>query len=82
MELPRRRRKGRKTKYAKGLYPKGILDIMAADYPCRYAAYTENPETNPEKLFTGEEWLDILAKSRLSYERWLKLKEQGLRNIK
>jgi len=82
MELPRRRRKARKSKYDKGLYPQGVLNIIAMDYPHRYADFTGNTETNRETLFTEEEWLDILTKSRLSYEQWLKMKEQGLRNIK
>jgi hypothetical protein len=47
----------------------------------RYADFTGNTETNRETLFTEEEWLDILTKSRLSYEM-AENEEQGLRNIK
>lgn len=82
MELPRRRR-AKKNKYMDS-YPQGILDIIQTDYPDRYLNLSENPETflALEALFSEEEWLDILSKSRLSYEQWIKLKKQRIRNVK
>ncbi|NLI92534.1 MAG: hypothetical protein GX434_10120 [Peptococcaceae bacterium] len=77
MELPRRKR-ARKNQYDKELYPQGILDIIEADYPDRYVNLSDDLET----LFSEEEWIDILTKSRLSHEQLIKLKKQGKRNIK
>lgn len=82
MELPRRRR-AKNNKYL-DLYPQGVLDIIQTYYPDRYFHVAEEPETllSLESLFSEEEWLDILSKSRLSYEQWIKLKKQRIRNIK
>lgn len=82
MELPRRRR-AKNNKYL-DLYPQGVLDIIQTYYPDRYFQMAEEPETllSLESLFSEEEWLDILSKSRLSYEQWIKLKKQRIRNIK
>ncbi|WP_298201159.1 hypothetical protein [Desulfosporosinus sp.] len=70
MELPRQRR-ARKNKYDKNLYPLGIIDIIETDYPDRYFNLSENLET----LFSREEWVDILTRSRVSYEPLIKLKK-------
>lgn len=82
MELPRRKR-SKKYKYI-DLYPQGVLEIIHAYYPDRIFNLSEEPETliSLESLFSEEEWLDILSKSRLSYEQWIKLKDQRFRNIK
>jgi hypothetical protein len=82
MELPRRK-KAKKNKYMAS-YPQGILDIIQTYYPDRYCSLSENPETffSLETLFSEEEWIDILSRSRLSYEQWIKLKKQRIRNIK
>ena len=82
MKLPRRGR-AKKNKYL-DLYPQGVIDIIEIYYPDRYVNLSEKPETllSLEKLFSEEEWLDILSKSRLSYEQWIKLKKQRIRNIK
>lgn len=77
MELPKQRR-ARVNKYGQDLYPQGIIDIIQTDYPDRYFNLPENLET----LFSEEEWIDILTKSRLSYEPLIKLKKQGIRKIK
>lgn len=82
MELPRRLR-AKNNKFF-NVYPQGVLDIIQTSYPDRYFYFSEKPETlfSLETLFSEEEWLDILSKSRLSYEQWLKLKNQGIRKIK
>ena len=81
MELPRRRR-ARKNKYM-DMYPQGILDIIQAYYPERYLNLSEQTEplSSLESLFSEEEWLDILSKSRLSYEQWIKLKKLRIRSV-
>ena len=74
-----------KTGYLKfGMYPQGILDIIQTYYPGRYADLSEGPETfySLEKLFSKEEWLDILMKSRLSHEQWSKFKKLRIRKVK
>ena len=82
MDLPRRRR-AKTNKYLE-LYPQGIIDIIQTFYPDRYAELSEGPETfvSLEELFTREEWIDILSKSRLSYEQWTKLKKLRIRTVK
>lgn len=82
MDLPRRRR-AKTNKYLE-LYPQGIIDIIQMLYPDRYAELSEGTETivSLEELFTREEWIDILSKSRLSYEQWTKLKKLRIRTVK
>jgi hypothetical protein len=82
MELPRRKR-AKKIKYM-DLYPQGIIEIIQTYYPDRYKNVSENLETllSLEKLFSQEEWIDILSKSRLSYEQWIKLKKLRIRTVK
>lgn len=60
-------RRSRKIKKYGEDFPKGILDIIEADYPDRYVMILED-HTRMETLFSNEEWVDILAKSRNSYE--------------
>lgn len=69
MRLPKQN-KSRKIKHDKDLYPLGILDIIERDYPDRYIDLSEDPEM----FFSRDEWLDILTRSRISYEQWNKLK--------
>lgn len=82
MELPRLKR-AKKNKCG-NLYPQGILDIIQTYYPERYFNLSEEPETLPSlgRLFSEEEWLDVLSKSRLSYKQWIKFKKLRIRNIK
>lgn len=78
MEMPRQRRARKNKSYDKDLYPKGILDIIKSDYPERYLHLSEGLES----LFSKEEWMDILTKSRLSYKSLVKLKKQKIRDTK
>ncbi|HEY8910618.1 MAG TPA: hypothetical protein VIM51_10130 [Desulfosporosinus sp.] len=54
-----------KTKYEQDL-PEGILDVIAMDYPNDYFLVLED-RTRIKTLFSTEEWIDILTKSRNSY---------------
>jgi hypothetical protein len=80
MELSRLKR-AKKFRYI-DLYPQGVIDIIQTYYPDRVFNVSEEPETllSLETLFSEEEWRDILSKSRLSYEQWIKLKNQRFRN--
>lgn len=49
----------------------GILDVIETDYPEQYFRILED-HTQIIALFSNEEWLDILTKSRNSYNRHLK----------
>ena len=60
-------KRARKIKRYDEDFPKGISDIIQSDYPDRYAMISED-RTSMETLFSDEEWIDILAKSRNSYE--------------
>lgn len=82
MELPSRKR-AKKHKYI-DIYPQGVIDIIQTYYPERAFNLSEEHEAllSLETLFSEEEWLDILSKSRLSYEQWIKLKNQKFRNFK
>lgn len=53
------------TKYVQG-FPEGILDVIETDYPSKYFLMLEDG-TGKATLFSKEEWLDILTKSRNSY---------------
>lgn len=75
MKRPEHRR-STENKYDKDLYPQGIIDIIKADYPDRYSDLSKDLET----LFSEEEWIDILSKSRLSYKKWLRLRKLGKKN--
>ncbi|TGE35577.1 hypothetical protein E4K67_25010 [Desulfosporosinus fructosivorans] len=46
--------------------PEGILDVIETDYPSEYRLILED-QTRITPLFTNEEWIDILTKSRNSY---------------
>ncbi|MFZ7102128.1 MAG: hypothetical protein ACOWWO_05620 [Peptococcaceae bacterium] len=50
--------------------PKGILDIIKEDYPEKYPFMITNCP-NKNILFSAEEWLDILEKSRKSYQEYI-----------
>lgn len=54
-----------RKKYIQG-FPEGILDVIETDYPDRYSLIIEG-RTCILPLFTSEEWLDILTKSRNSF---------------
>ena len=47
-------------------FPEGILDVIEADYPSQYFLMLED-RTRITTLFSNEEWIDILTKSRNSY---------------
>lgn len=69
-DLANYKRAKRDGRYNKD-YPKGVLDIIEADYPDRYSLMLED-STRIKTLFTNEEWIDILTKSRNSYESRIK----------
>jgi len=60
-------KRARKSKKYDEDFPKGILDVIEADYPDRYVMISEGG-TRIKALFSAEEWVDILTKSRNSYE--------------
>lgn len=62
-----RQRRARKNKNAKEFVPKGILDVIEVYYPDRYPLLSEG-SIRAKKLFSEEEWIDILTKSRNSHE--------------
>ncbi|KLU64586.1 MULTISPECIES: hypothetical protein [Desulfosporosinus] len=47
--------------------PVGILDVIESDYPCQYSLLLDN-QSLMATLFSKEEWIDILTKSRNSYK--------------
>ncbi len=47
-------------------FPIGILDVIETDYPGNYFMMFED-RTEIQSLFSNEEWIDILTKSRNSY---------------
>ena len=51
--------------------PMGILDVIEIYYPERFDLLADN-YSNMEGLFTQEEWMDILTRSRESHESCLK----------
>ena len=55
----------KKRKYVPD-FPEGILDVIEADYPGKYFLMFEDL-THITTLFSNEEWVDILTKSRNSY---------------
>lgn len=46
-------------------FPLGILDVIETDFPTRYLLMFED-QTPMTSLFSTEEWIDILTKSRNS----------------
>lgn len=52
-------------KYVKN-FLEGILDVIETDYPDKYFMMFED-RTQITTLFSDEEWIDILTKSRNSY---------------
>ena len=52
-------------KYVKD-FLEGILDVIETDYPDKYFRMFED-HTQITLLFSNEEWIDILTKSRNSY---------------
>lgn len=65
-DLANHKRARKNMKYDKD-FPKGILDVIETDYPDRYVMMLED-RTRIKTLFSNEEWIDILTKSRNSYE--------------
>jgi len=53
--------------------PKLILDIVEEDYPEKYETIRDKI-SQIGKLFTNEEWISILTKSRGSYDSYLSRK--------
>ena len=64
-DLANHKRARKNMKYDKD-FPKGILDVIETDYPDRYVMMLED-RTRIKTLFSNEEWIDILTKSRNSY---------------
>jgi hypothetical protein len=56
--------------------PKGILDIIESDFPDRYSKIVDDYNKN-KRIFTEEEWIDVLSKSRKSHEKHLKQKKSN-----
>jgi len=54
-----------KKKYVQD-YPEGILEVIETDYPSDYFLMLED-RSRITTLFSNEEWIDILTKSRNSY---------------
>jgi len=54
-----------KTKYVQD-FPEGILDVIETDYPSDYFLMLED-RSQMTTLFSNQEWIDILTKSRNSY---------------
>ena len=59
------RRTSIKKKYVQD-FPKEILDVINTDYPGKYFLLFNDREYMAT-LFSNEEWIDILTKSRNSY---------------
>ena len=59
------KRSNNKKKYAQNV-PEGILDVIETDYSSEYFLMLED-RTGITTLFSTEEWIDILTKSRNSY---------------
>jgi len=59
------RRKNHKKRLVQD-FPEGILDVIEADYPRQHFLMVED-RTQLTTLFSNEEWIDILTKSRNSY---------------
>lgn len=53
--------------------PKLILDVIEEDYPEKYETLRDKI-SQVGKLFTNEEWISILTKSRASYDGYLSRK--------
>lgn len=51
--------------------PKLIMDVIEEDYPSRYAQLKEK-FSQMGKMFTRDEWLSILTKSRASHEEYIR----------
>lgn len=51
-------------------FPEGILDVIEMDYPSQYFLMLED-RTRIATLFSEDEWIDILTKSRNSYDAHL-----------
>ncbi|EGW37391.1 hypothetical protein [Desulfosporosinus sp. OT] len=57
-------------KYVKD-FLEGILDVIETDYPDKYFMMFED-HTQVTTLFSNEEWIDILTKSRNSFSCHIK----------
>ncbi|KUO70404.1 MAG: hypothetical protein APF81_19640 [Desulfosporosinus sp. BRH_c37] len=64
-DLANYKRKRHKNNYVQD-FPEGILDVIEADYPSQYFLLLGD-RTQMTTLFSNEEWIDILTKSRNSY---------------
>ena len=64
-ELADYKRNSKRKKYVQD-FPEGILDVIESDYPSKYFLILEDrPQLTT--LFSNEEWIDVLTKSRNSY---------------
>ena len=79
-DLAKRRRARKKKQNEQDFLPKGILDIIQTDYPDRYVLMSED-HAPLEKLFSAEEWLDILTKARNSFEKHRRLVAPEFRDL-
>lgn len=59
------KRASNKKKYIQD-FPEGILDVIETDYPREFFLISEDRNLITT-LFSSEEWIDILTKSRNSY---------------
>jgi len=64
-DLESYKRKSLKKKYVQD-FPEGLLDVIETDYPSQHFLISED-RTLLTTLFSDEEWIDILTKSRNSY---------------
>ena len=64
-DLANYKRMNNKKKYVEDS-PEGILDVIETDYSSEYFLLLED-RTRITTLFSNEEWIDILTKSRNSY---------------
>lgn len=64
-DLAEYRRSNNRKKYVQDC-PEEILEVIKTDYPSKYFLMLED-RTRTTTLFSNEEWIDILTKSRNSY---------------
>jgi len=65
-----RRYRKKKRSYAQDWCPQWLIDIIKEEYPDRYAKLPDNLAL----MFTEQEWINILTKSRISYKKRIRLK--------
>lgn len=78
-DLAKHRRARKNKQNEQDFFPKGILDVIQTDYPDRYVMMLE--DTPVKRLFSDEEWLDILTKARNSFESHRRLVSPKFRDL-